>query len=86
MKESDKSSYEVYDSLGITVSMSHDPAWSAESGWTVSTALLVVIGSRDGGGANARFTVPADAEISVEHERDDDKGELEFQLVWKPTD
>ncbi len=36
--------------------------------------------------ANSRFTVPADAEISVEHERDGDKEELEFQLVWKPTD
>lgn len=33
--------------------------------------------------ANERFTVPADAEISVEHERGDDEEELEFQLVWK---
>jgi amphi-Trp domain-containing protein len=33
--------------------------------------------------ANERFTVPADAEMSVEHERGDAQEELEFQLVWK---
>lgn len=34
--------------------------------------------------AGQRFTVPGDAEISVEHERGEDSEELEFQLVWKP--
>lgn len=34
--------------------------------------------------ANERFTVPADAELSVEHERGDDGEELELQLRWKP--
>ena len=33
--------------------------------------------------AGHRFTVPADAEISVEHEQSEDSEELEFQLVWK---
>ena len=33
--------------------------------------------------ANERFTVPADAEMSVEHERGEDAEELELQLVWK---
>jgi amphi-Trp domain-containing protein len=32
--------------------------------------------------ANERFTVPADAEMSVEHERGADGEELEFQLKW----
>jgi amphi-Trp domain-containing protein len=35
--------------------------------------------------ANHRFTVPADAEISVEHEKTEDEEELEFQLRWKPS-
>ena len=34
--------------------------------------------------AGVRFTVPADAEISVEHEKGDDEEELEFQLRWTP--
>lgn len=34
--------------------------------------------------AGTRFTVPADAEISVEHEQGEDVEELEFQLVWRP--
>ncbi len=33
--------------------------------------------------ANERFTVPMDAEMSVEHERSEDGEELEFQLTWK---
>jgi amphi-Trp domain-containing protein len=33
--------------------------------------------------ASERFTVPADAELSVEHERGEDGEELEFQLVWR---
>ena len=33
--------------------------------------------------ANERFTVPADAETSVEHERGEDGEELELQLRWK---
>jgi amphi-Trp domain-containing protein len=33
--------------------------------------------------ANERFTLPADAEISVEHERTEDGEELEFQLKWR---
>ena len=32
--------------------------------------------------ANERFTVPAGAEISIEHERGADAEELEFQLKW----
>jgi amphi-Trp domain-containing protein len=34
--------------------------------------------------ANERFTVPADAEMSVEHERAEDTEELELQLRWRP--
>ncbi len=33
--------------------------------------------------ANERFTVPADAAISIEHERGEDGEELEFQLKWQ---
>lgn len=33
--------------------------------------------------AGERFTVPADASISIEHERGDDGEELEFQLKWQ---
>jgi amphi-Trp domain-containing protein len=33
--------------------------------------------------AGERFTVPTDAQISIEHERTDDGEELEFQLRWK---
>ena len=32
--------------------------------------------------ASERFTVPADAEMSVEHERGEDGEELELQLRW----
>lgn len=32
--------------------------------------------------ANERFTVPTDAQMSVEHERGDDGDELELQLRW----
>jgi amphi-Trp domain-containing protein len=33
--------------------------------------------------AGERFTVPADASISIEHERTEDGEELEFQLKWQ---
>ncbi len=33
--------------------------------------------------ANERFTVPADADMSVEHERGEGGEELEFQLKWQ---
>ncbi|HYD40683.1 MAG TPA: amphi-Trp domain-containing protein [Anaeromyxobacter sp.] len=33
--------------------------------------------------AHERFTVPADAELSVEHERGEDGEELELQLRWE---
>ena len=33
--------------------------------------------------ANERFTVPAGASMSVEHERGEDGEELEFQLKWR---
>ena len=33
--------------------------------------------------ANEKIVVPADAEISIEHEREGDEEELEFQLKWK---
>ena len=33
--------------------------------------------------AGERIHVPADASISVEHERSDDTEEVEFQLKWK---
>ncbi|TDO43219.1 amphi-Trp domain-containing protein [Kribbella sp. VKM Ac-2527] len=36
--------------------------------------------------AGERFTVPKDAQISVEHERGDDEVEIEFQLKWKLAD
>lgn len=32
---------------------------------------------------DSRFTVPADAELSVEHEVQDDQEELELQLRWR---
>ena len=34
--------------------------------------------------AGERFTVPANADITVEHERSESEEELEFQLRWKP--
>lgn len=33
--------------------------------------------------AGERFTVPANASISIEHERSEDGEELEFQLTWQ---
>jgi amphi-Trp domain-containing protein len=33
--------------------------------------------------ANRRFTVPADAELSIEHEAEGGDEELELQLRWK---
>jgi amphi-Trp domain-containing protein len=33
--------------------------------------------------ANERFTIPAGADFSIEHERTADGEELEFQLKWK---
>ena len=33
--------------------------------------------------AGERFTVPANASISIEHERSADGEELEFQLKWR---
>ncbi len=32
---------------------------------------------------NKRFTVPGNAELSIEHEAEDGSEELEFQLRWK---
>ena len=32
---------------------------------------------------NKRFTVPAQAELSIEHEASDGENELEFQFRWK---
>ncbi len=32
--------------------------------------------------AGERFRVPGRAEFSIEHERDDDEEEVEFQLKW----
>ncbi len=36
--------------------------------------------------AGERIRVPKRAEFSVEHERDDDEEEIEFQLKWKLAD
>ncbi|MDP1820982.1 MAG: amphi-Trp domain-containing protein [Acidimicrobiales bacterium] len=36
--------------------------------------------------AGERFRVPRNAEISVEHEREGDSEEVEFQLTWKVAD
>ncbi len=33
--------------------------------------------------AGKRITIPADAEISIEHERAEGEEEIEFQLRWK---
>lgn len=33
--------------------------------------------------ANKRFTVPGNAELSIEHEAEDGDEELELQLKWK---
>ena len=35
---------------------------------------------------NKRFTVPADAELSIEHEVEDGVEELEFQIRWPSDD
>ncbi len=35
---------------------------------------------------NKRFTVPAGAELTIEHEVEDGVEELEFQLRWKTKD
>ncbi len=34
---------------------------------------------------NEKITVPADAEFSIEHERQDGEQELEFQFRWKTS-
>ena len=34
---------------------------------------------------NSRFTVPANAALSIEHEASDEVEELELQLRWKPS-
>jgi amphi-Trp domain-containing protein len=36
--------------------------------------------------ANSRFTVPADAHLSIEHERSDGDEELELQLKWSKSE
>ncbi len=36
--------------------------------------------------ANKRFTVPADAEIIIEHEVEDGDEELSFELQWSASD
>jgi amphi-Trp domain-containing protein len=36
--------------------------------------------------AGERVRVPAHARVSVEHERDDDEEEIEFQLKWSLRD
>ncbi|TWD79785.1 amphi-Trp domain-containing protein [Kribbella amoyensis] len=36
--------------------------------------------------AGERFTVPRNAQISVEHERGDSEEEVEFQLKWSLAD
>lgn len=36
--------------------------------------------------AGERVRIPADASFSIEHEREDGKEEVEFQLVWKRRD
>ena len=36
--------------------------------------------------ANKRFTVPADAEIVIEHEVEDGDEELSFELQWSATE
>ena len=36
--------------------------------------------------ANARFTVPQDASLSIEHEVEDGDEELELQLRWKRSE
>lgn len=36
--------------------------------------------------AGQRIRVPARARFSVEHERDDDEEEIEFQLKWRPSE
>jgi amphi-Trp domain-containing protein len=48
----------------------------------------VIESLRDGKGFeiqvdNERIRVPADAEFSIEHEREGDAEELEFQFRWK---
>ena len=35
---------------------------------------------------NKRFTVPAHAELSIEHEVEDDTNELELQFRWSQKD
>lgn len=34
---------------------------------------------------NKRFTVPGDAQLSIEHEAEDGEEELELQLRWKTS-
>ncbi len=36
--------------------------------------------------AGERIYVPVRAEYSVEHERDDDEEEIEFQVKWNPKE
>lgn len=67
----DQPSYEAYDSAGIAVSISHTPAWTAESSWTVAADPVLVIGNRVGDDPNTSFgriggvTVLSDGRIAV---------------------
>jgi amphi-Trp domain-containing protein len=36
--------------------------------------------------AGERLRIPADATFNVEHEREGDRQELEFQLIWRADD
>ncbi|MCZ2290707.1 MAG: amphi-Trp domain-containing protein [Burkholderiales bacterium] len=36
--------------------------------------------------AGERLRIPADAEFNIEHERDGQRHELEFQLLWGPQE
>ncbi len=35
---------------------------------------------------NERFTIPADAEFNIEHEREEGEEEVEFQFLWNRDD
>ena len=57
----------------------------------VETLRRLADGLEEGGSfriqvANQRFTVPADASLSIEHEREEGSEELELQLKWTPGD
>jgi hypothetical protein len=52
-----RTSYSVVDSVGVRIVESHEPAWAAGEGWSVSAEPLLEVGVREGAEASQLFRV-----------------------------